>query len=142
MAAISDFLEPKILDAVFNNVSLGTFATHVALFTTAVNDDGSGTEVPETNGYTRVLVNTKASATSPKWALAVVDGTAFLVDNEDIITFPTASGGSWGTISHIGIYDAITAGFLLWHGALDVPILVNDGTTFSIPIGNLNMTLD
>ncbi len=142
MSAISDFLEPKMIDNVFNQVAISVFNTHVALFTTAVGDDGSGTEVPSTFAYTRVLVNTKASATSPKWALAVVDGTTFLVDNEDVITFPAASGGNWGTISHVGIYDAITAGNLLWHGALDVPILVNDGTTFSFPIGNLNMTLD
>lgn len=129
-----------MVDAVFNQTSLGTFATHVALFTTAVNDDGSGTEVTGF-AYARVLVNPN-SGVSPKWNLAVVDGTAFLVDNLDVITFPTASGGNWGTVSHVGIYDALTVGNLLWHGALDVPILVNDGTTFSIPVGNLNMTLD
>ncbi len=141
MSAISDFLEPKLIDTVFNGLATGSpFTTHVALFTTAVGDDGSGTEVSG-NAYARVLVNPSGGAT-PKWALAVVDGTAFLVDNVDVITFPAASGGNWGTITHVGIYDALTVGNLLWHGALDVPILVNDGTTFSFPIGNLNMTLD
>lgn len=140
MSAISDFLEPRMIDNVFNQVAISVFNTHVALFTTAVGDDGSGTEVAG-NAYARVLVNPNSGA-SPRWALAVVDGTAFLVDNADVITFPTASGGDWGTVSHVGIYDALTLGNLLWHGAFDTPIDVNDGSTFTLPIGRLNMTLD
>jgi hypothetical protein len=140
VSAISDVLEPLTLDAIFNQTALGTFATHVALFTTATTDAGGGTEVSGF-AYARVLVNPN-SGISPKWNLAVVDGTAFLVDNLDVITFPTASGGNWGTISHVALYDAITVGNSLWHGPLDTPIVVNDGTTFSFPAGNLNMTLD
>lgn len=142
MAAISDFLEPLLLDEVFNGVAITPPATHVALFTTAVGDDGSGTEVASLFGYVRVLVNTNVSATPPKWALAIADGVGFVVDNVESVIWPVATGGDWGTITDIGIYDAATVGNLLWHGALDEPVIITDGIQFSLLVGALNVRLE
>ena len=63
-----------------------------------------------------------------------------------IVSFPVtiegASGGDFGTITHIGIFDALTSGNLLAHGALTSSKVISDGDTFQINSGNLTITID
>ena len=54
---------------------------------------------------------------------------------------PSDAGGDWGTITHIGIHDASTAGNLLWHGSLTVSKTVSDGDTLQFAIGNIDLTM-
>ncbi len=51
------------------------------------------------------------------------------VDNQDLITFPenTVGGTNWGTITGFGIYDAATAGNLMFYGSLTAPATVTAG---------------
>jgi hypothetical protein len=65
---------------------------------------------------------------------AAVDGT---IESDNAVTFPPA-GASWGTVTHVGIYDALTSGNLLWWGALATPRAVSSGDTISFPVGNLS----
>ena len=129
MAALSDHAEALLLDWLMTNGSATRpTAWYVALYTVAPSDSGGGTEVSG-NNYARQAV-TFAAATSP-------GGTT---SNTGAVTF-TASGGNWGTITHIGIHDAVSGGNLLWHGAMTASKIVNDGDTLEFSIGNIDLTI-
>lgn len=129
MAALSDFSEKLVLDWLMTNGSATRpTAWHVALFTVAPSDSGGGTEVSG-NGYSRKAV-TFAAASTP-------GGTT---SNTNALSY-TAAGGSWGTVSHIGIFDAATGGNLLWHGGLTASKAVGDGDTLEFAINSINLTV-
>jgi hypothetical protein len=120
MGAMSDYLEQKFLDEVLNIVAFAGPQNWVALYTAALSDAGGGTEV--TGGaYARQRVFENASASTPKWALAVTQGAGshlgYLVDNIQDIAFPVATA-NWGLIVAWAIWDAVTAGNLLFWGWL------------------------
>jgi len=127
MAAISNYLENALINAVLRNVSFTSPASvYVALFTTDPTDAGSGTEVSG-GSYARVA----ATFGAPSGGVSTNSGT---------VSFPTATG-SWGSVTHMGIYDASSAGNLLFHGALTVPKTVGNGDTVTFAIGSLSVTL-
>ena len=129
MAALSDYAEKLLLDwAMTTGSATRPTAWYVALYTAAPSDSGGGTEV-STGGYARKAV-TFAAATSP-------GGTT---SNTGAVSF-TASGANYGTVTHIGIFDALTTGNLLWHGAMTASKTVNDGDTLEFSIGNIDLTL-
>lgn len=129
MSALSDYAEKLLLDFLMTTGSATRpTAWYVALFTDATSDSGGGTEVSG-NGYVRQPV-TFAAASSP-------GGTT---SNTNTVTF-TASGGNWGTISHVAIYDSLTSGNSLWHGALTASKTVNDGDTLQFAISDMDLTL-
>jgi hypothetical protein len=129
MAALSDYAEKLLLDwAMTTGAATRPTAWYVALYTAAPSDSGGGTQV-STGGYARQSV-TFAAATSP-------GGTT---SNTNTVSF-TASGANYGTVTHIGIFDALTAGNLLWHGAMTASKTVNDGDTLEFSIGNIDLTL-
>lgn len=126
MSDFSDYLENAVLDHVFRNTAYTPVATvYLALFTTAPTDAGGGTEVSG-SGYAR-----QATAFG-----AASGGT---MSNTGAEAF-TASGGNFGTIVAVGIYDASTAGNLLaWKTITSVAI--NDGDTLNFPIGDIDISL-
>jgi len=139
MSALSDHLEQNLLDLVFNKDTFTGPATYVALFTSDPTDAASGTEV--TGGsYARVLVYDNASG-SPDWTVATVDAPGFKVENDDDVTFPTATV-AWGTITHFGVFDAITSGNLLFHGALDESKVIGTDDVFKFSAGQLTCRLE
>ena len=129
MSALSDYSEKLLLDWLMTAGSATRpTAWYVALYTAAPSDAGGGTEVSG-NGYSRQAV-TFDEASSP----------AGTTSNTNTVSF-TAAGGSWGTVTHIGIFDADTSGNLLWHGALTASKDVGDGDTLQFEIGNLDLTI-
>lgn len=140
MSKLSNYLEQKLLDHLYNEVTLAVPTTiYVALYTTDPTDADTGTEVSG-GSYARVLVNQNGGG-SPAWDLAVVDGIGYKVDNANDITFPTATA-SWGTVTHVGLRDASSAGNLLHHTILDASKAVGNGDTFKFPAGDLAMKLE
>jgi hypothetical protein len=132
MSAMSDYLEAALLNHVFRTTAYTQPTNvYVALFTAAPSDSGGGTEV-SSGSYARVSI-ARADA---QWN---APGTAGLIDNVNAITFPTATG-SWGTVTHVGIFDAATAGNLLMWGALGTSKAVGIGDTFSFAAGALDIT--
>lgn len=119
MAAMSDYLEVELRKHLFRT---GSFTKPtvlaVALFTAAPSDSGGGTEV--TGGsYARV----DRPPLDANWtAASATDG---LTDNAADIVFP-APTANWGVVTHFGIFDALTAGNLLFHGALTTPKTINN----------------
>lgn len=129
MAALSDYAEKLLLDFLMTTGS-ATRPTewYVALYTAAPSDAGGGTEVSGF-GYARQSVTFDA-ASSPAGTTS---------NNNDVVF--TAAGGGWGTITHIGIFDQVTGGNLLWHGAIVASKTVADGDTLQFSIGNIDLTL-
>lgn len=127
MAELSDYLEDKLLDHVLRGTSYTSPTTvYVGLYTTDPADDNSGTEV--TGGsYARQVLN-------------VTTASGGIVTSSGDVTFPQATA-NWGTITHIGLLDAITSGNLLMHTSLTTSRLIETGDVLKISSGNLTATL-
>ena len=126
MSAMSDYLENEILDHILGTGAYTMPTTvYVGLSTGSFNDDNSGTELTG-NNYARESISFGA-ATS---------GTA---SNDAAVEFNAATG-SWGTVSHFGIFDALTSGNLLIHGALTASKVIETGDILKIAIGDMDIT--
>lgn len=128
MAGLSDYAENKLLDHVLGKTSF-TMPTNVrvALFTAAPSDAGGGTEVSG-GSYARqaIVVNSSSGgATNP---------------NADVV-FPVATA-SWGTITHVGIFDATTGGNLLMWAALTTSKTIASGDQLVFPAADLDFSID
>ena len=134
MTALSSYSERKILDHVFKNTSYTSPEAYLGLFTNDPTDSASGTEVSG-NNYARVRIDNKMAS-------AVTGSDNSSITSNASITFPTASGGAFGTVTHIGIFDASSSGNLLAHGALSASRTISDGDTFQINSGDLIITID
>lgn len=129
MSALSNYAEKLLLDWMMTAGSATRpTAWYVALYTAAPSDSGGGTEVTG-SGYSRQSITFDAAATP--------GGTT---SNNNLVSF-TASGGDFGTVSHIGIFDASTSGNLLWHGAMTASKSVSDGETLEFSVGNIDLVL-
>lgn len=127
MAEMSNYLENALINATLRNTSYTSPSTvYVGLFTTDPTDAGTGTEV--TGGsYARVAVTFGAPSNG-------------VSTNSGAVEFAQATA-SWGTVTHIGILDALTTGNLLYHSPLDVSKAIDNGDIFKIAIGSLSVTL-
>ena len=129
MAALSDHLEKLLLDwSMTTGTAARPTAWFLALYTAAPSDSGGGTEVSG-GGYARQAIAFGAAATP--------GGTT---SNTAAVEY-TASGAAYGTVTHIGIFDASTGGNLLWHGAMTTSRTIGDGDTLSFAIGDVELTL-
>jgi len=126
MSSFTNYLEDAVLNYVFRNTGTPTSTTvHLALFTATPSDAGGGTEVSG-NGYSRQAVAFSASSGGS-------------ITNTSAETF-TASGGSFGTVVAIGIFDAATGGNMLaWDGITSA--VVANGDTITFPIGGVDISL-
>ena len=130
MAGFSDYLEDKVLDHVFGGTAYTAPSTlYVALYTAAPSDTGGGTEVSGGSYARKSMPDMTVSGTSPTTAT-----------NGAAVEFVTATG-SWGTVSHVGVFDALTSGNLLGWAALTASKTVSSGDVFRFDAGDLDITL-
>ena len=128
MAELSNYLENKLLDHVLRNQSFTSPTTvYVGLYTSDPSDDNSGTEVSG-GSYARQILN-------------VTTATGGIVTSSADVTFPQATA-QWGTISHIGLLDALSSGNLLMHTPLTTSRAVEVGDVLKIATGSLTASLD
>ncbi len=133
MAGKSDYLENKLLDGVLGGTNFTQPATvYVALLTAAPTDAGGGTEVSG-GSYARAAVTNNSTNFPAAASGSKANGTA--------IAFPTPSG-SWGVVTHFAVYDAASAGNLLYWAALTASQTISTGNTVSFAIGALVITED
>jgi hypothetical protein len=122
--AKSDFLETNMLNHVLRNTSYASpGAVYLALYTVAEDDTGTaGTEV--TGGsYARQLITFGAPVGNQ-------------VSNDADILFAVATA-DWGTVVHFGIFDAASAGNLLYHAPLTASRTILTGDQLRFPTGQL-----
>jgi hypothetical protein len=123
---MSDYLENEILDHI---LSVGSYtmptAVYVGLSTGSFNDDNSGTELSGSN-YSRVAATFSAASSGA-------------TSNSAAVEFAAATG-SWGSVSHFGVFDAASSGNLLIHGSFSVAKTIANGDILKIPTGDLDIT--
>ena len=129
MAAMTDYLENKLIDFLFRAQTFVPPATlYIALFTVSPTDASGGTEVTGGN-YARVpITNALANWAGTQGAAttAVSSGTSGLTSNNGAITFGVPSA-AWGSVVSVAIMDASSAGNMWFEGALTAPKTVNNG---------------
>lgn len=128
MAEMSTYLENALINAVLRNTAFSSPATvYVSLHTADPTDAGTGTEVSG-GSYQRKSASFNAPSSGTSTTSAAVE-------------FDQATG-NWGTITHIGIWDASTTGNMLLHTPLDTSKTISTGDIFKINAGNLTVTFD
>ena len=144
--AFSDYVENKIVDLLVRGQAFTAPATiYVGLSTAACSDSGFGTEVANSNNYSRVSVTASLAnfaGTQSAGSTTASSGTGGQTSNNGAINFPTPSG-SWGTVTHWFLADSGThnAGNLLICDDLTVSKTINNGDTVSFAIGALTVTV-
>lgn len=127
MAELSNYLENALINVTLRATSYTAPTTvYLALYTTDPTDADTGTECSGT-AYARQSITFGAPSNGVSTNSAVID-------------FPQA-GGAWGTITHIGIRDALTTGNLLYHSPLDTSKTIATGDVFRVASGSLSVTL-
>ena len=127
--SFSNTFETHVLNYVFTSTSVTRpTAWYLALFTSDPAEDASGTEV-----------STSGTAYARQSAAFTVSGNT--ASNSSAIEFPTATA-SYGTVSHVGVFDASTSGNLIAYAALSSSKAIDTGDVFRVPSGDLDITLD
>lgn len=125
--SFSNEFETRVLTWVFTGDSATRPTSwHVALFTSNPDEDASGTEV-------------SGGAYARQSATFTVSGNT--ASNSAALEYPTATAG-YGTVTHVGVFDASTAGNLIAYAALTTSKTIDTGDVFRIPAGDLDITLD
>lgn len=115
---ITTYLRNKLLDHTFKNTAYTQAATvYVGLFTAAPSLAGGGTEVTG-NAYARQSLSMAAASGGSQASSAD-------------ITFPQPTPSAWGTVTHWGIFDALTTGNLLAFDTLKQTITAESITLVS-----------
>ena len=129
--SFANFWENEILDHVMGKGAYTPPTIYVGLSTADPLDDASGLAEPSGGAYARV------TTAAGDWNAAA----AGVIDNANILTFPTATG-SWGTVTHFALFDAASGGNMLAHGALTASKAISSGDTPKFAAGDLEVTLD
>jgi len=128
MSGLSDYAENKLLDHLLGTAAYTAPTTvYIGLATASFADDNSGAELTG-NNYARKAI-TFGSASSGA------------TDNTSAVEFNAATG-SWGSISHFGIFDASVGNNLLIHGEFTTPKTIASGDVLKIDAGDLDITAD
>ena len=131
MGSFANYLETKILDHIVGKTSYTMPTVYVGLSTADPTDGASGLAEPSSGSYARV------ATAGGDWNAAASGA----IDNANEITFPEATG-SWGTITHLALFDAASGGNMIAHGALASSTAVENGDIASFAAGALDITLD
>lgn len=123
--SISNYLENKLLDAVFNSTAFSvTGNPYVSLHTADPGETGTSEVVG--GSYARQQADFTVAATGALENAAIID----------FASMPAV------TVVGVGIWDAPSGGNFLWGGLLTVNKTTNSGDTFRIIAGALDITLD
>lgn len=124
---MSDYLENALINATLRGQAWTAPTTvYLALFTSDPTDAKTGTEVSG-GAYARQVV-TFAAPTNGASATAA-----------DVL-YPVATA-AWGTVTHIGVFDAATGGNLLYHGPLTNTKTISMDDQLKIGAGDITITL-
>ena len=124
--SFSNTYETIVLKFAFNADSVTRPTNwYLGLFTSNPGE-GGGTEISG-NGYTRKAVT-----------FTVTGDTA---TNSGAVEFDVATG-SWGTISHVAVFDAASGGAQIAYAALTTAKAIDTGDVLRFPTGDVDITLD
>jgi hypothetical protein len=124
--SFSNTYETIVLKFAFNADSVTRPTNwYLGLFTSNPGE-GGGTEISG-NGYTRKAVTFTVSGDT--------------ATNSGAVEFDVATG-SWGTISHVAVFDASSGGAQIAYAALTTAKAIDTGDVLRFPVGDVDVTLD
>jgi hypothetical protein len=126
MAEMSNYLENALINGTLRATNYTAPTTVYVSLHSADPGDGGGNEISG-GSYARKAVTFGAPSNG-------------VSTNSADVTFDQATG-SWGTITHIGIQDALTSGNLLYHTPLTTSKTIDTDDVFRIVSGQLSVTL-
>jgi hypothetical protein len=127
--SLSNVFETRVLTWLFTGDAVTRPSSfYIALFTSNPAEDASGTEV-----------STSGTAYARQSATFTVSGNE--ATNSAAIEFPTATA-SYGTVTHIGVFDASTGGNLIAYAALTTSKAIDTGDVLRLPANDLDITMD
>ncbi len=135
MSAISDYLEDAMQNWFWRGVAFTPPGTlYLALYTSAPNDTGGGTEVGTTStAYARLAVIKGTAAWNASSAGTVTNLPAMIVG--------TATA-DWGTVTALSFMDTASGtGNMYWWGTLTASKTVQNGDVFQFAAGSLQAGL-
>ena len=107
---------------------------YCALSTTAPKRDASTiTEPQATDNYARKLFSFNAPAPTP--------GVGTVLKSAADVVFNVCNTNAWGVISHIAVFDAVSAGNMLFSGPVAVPSQVAISESFGIAADGLTLVV-
>lgn len=122
--SISNYAENELLDALFNNGSFAVANTYVKLH---IGDPGEACTSNAAAHTTRVEATWGAASSGS-------------VANDAAVAFTSLTAAE--TITHISIWDSLTAGNALFYGPLVDPRSVAENDTLTFGIGDIVVVLD
>jgi len=128
MSNFSNYTENNIIETTLRGSSFPVpSAVYLALFTSDPGEDGSGTELGDSN-YTRQDA-AQGSSIETGWT-AASDGVS---KNAKKVEFPAITDGQV-TVNHFALFDAQTGGNMLYHAALSSSktLEIDDVLTFDV----------
>ena len=126
--SFSNTYETTVLQWTFTSDSVTRpTAWYLGLFTANPDEDGSGATEISGNGYARKSVSFTVSGN--------------LATNSAAVEFDVATG-SWGTISHVAVFDASSGGNQIAYAALTTSKAIDTGDVLRFPAGDVDITLD
>ena len=144
MSAATDYLENKLIDWFFRGQAFSPPGTlYIGLLTAAPSDNTAGTEVSGGSYARQGIAGSLANwaGTQGAGTTTASTGSSGTTSNNGVVTFPTPSA-NWGTITHFGIYDAVSGGNLVYWGPLSSSKSVFSGDAVSIQAGQLQVQVD
>jgi hypothetical protein len=128
MSEFSNFLEDAIINATLrgdNSDLPNGIVPHLSLLSTDPTDADAGTETTWV-GYNRMVLTFDAP----------VDG---YTQNTSAVTFPPSDGTY--NVTHIGVYDSLTGGNLLYHTPLNNTKTLYSTDTITFNAGSVQITV-
>ena len=131
---LTDTIKEQLLDNMLGdaaNTPLAQTPIYIGLSTTDPGSDGTGFTEPTGGAYARQSSTNDAT----NWP----DSSSGQKSNGAVIQYPVATA-AWGTITHWGIFLAVSGGTPVAWGELDTPRAVASGDQFQHGIGKLVLT--
>lgn len=129
MSGFSTYLAQKLIDHTLRGAAYTAPANlYLALFTADPTDDNVTANEVTGAWYGRKSITS--------WTAPV--GTGTVTSNSNALTFNAVSGSAV-TVTHWGLYDALTSGNLMFSGAWDVSKVLNVDDVFTVNAGDLDL---
>lgn len=122
----------KSLELMVGKTAFVKPTTYIGAFTIIPDEDGAGGTEASAGNYARIIT------AGADWNSAA----AGAIDNANDITFAECTGSAWGLLVGIGIWDAISAGNMIFWMPLGFDKQINVGNTFRLEAGEINITAD
>ena len=124
------YAENKSLELLVGKTAFATPTTYIGLFTVIPDENGAGGTEASLGNYARIVT------AGADWEAAA----AGAIQNANDLTFAEATGAAWGLIVGIGIWDAITAGNMIFWISLIGNKQVDIGDTLRLEAGEIDIT--